>query len=53
MYDIIAAIIEHTWQSNYTSDQQYIYYICGALIVVLTVKFIDLIEKLFSHFWRG
>lgn len=53
MYDIIAAIIEHTWQSSYTSDQQYIYYICGALIVVLTVKFIDLIEKLFSHFWRG
>lgn len=53
MYDIISAIIEHTWHSNYTSDQQYIYYICGALIVVLTVKFIDLIEKLFSHFWRG
>lgn len=53
MYDIISAIIEHAWQSQYTSDQQYIYYICGALIVVLTVKFIDLIEKLFSHFWRG
>lgn len=53
MYDVIAEIINHTWQSNYTSDQQYIYYIAGALIIVLTVKFIDLIEKLFSHFWRG
>lgn len=53
MYEVIEQIISHTWQSNYTSDQQYIYYICGALVVVLTVKFIDLIEKLFSHFCRG
>lgn len=53
MYDVIEQIISHDWVSNYTTDQQYIYYICGALIIVLTVKFIDLIEKLFSHFWRG
>ena len=53
MYDVIEQIISHAWVSNYSNEQQYIYYICGALIIVLTVKFIDLIEKLFSHFWRG
>lgn len=52
MYAIIENIINHTWQSNYTSDQQYIYYICGALIIVITVVVIDLIYRIFSHFWR-
>lgn len=53
MYDIIDSIIAHTWQSNYTSDQQYIYYMCGCLIVIFTVVFIDLVYRVFSHFWRG
>lgn len=53
MYDIIYEIIGHSWQSNYTSDQQYIYNIAGALIILLTVVFIDMIYRTFSHFWRA
>ena len=53
MYDIVHNIINHTWQSNYTSDQQYIYYICGALIIIFTVVFVDLVYRVFSHFWSG
>lgn len=52
MYDLIAQIISHTWQSNYTSDQQYIYYIAGALIIVLTVAFVDLVKTTFAQFTR-
>lgn len=53
MYDIIYEIIGHSWQSNYTGDQQYIYYIAGALIILLTVVFVDMIYRTFSHFWRA
>lgn len=53
MYDLINEIIGHTWQSSYTSDQQYIYYIAGALIILLTVVAVDLIYRLFVHFWRA
>lgn len=53
MYDVIEAIIGHTWQSNYTSDQQYIYYICGTVLVILLVVFIDVIKQIFSRFTRG
>lgn len=53
MYAIIDNIISHSWESNYSSDQQYIYYMCGALIVIFSVVFIDLVYRVFSHFWRG
>ena len=53
MYDIISQIIGHTWQSNYTSDQQYIYYVCCALIPILAVVIIDFIKDIFSGFFRG
>lgn len=52
MYSIIEQIISHSWQTNYTSDQQYIYYIAGALIVVLTVAFVDLVKTTFQQFLR-
>lgn len=52
MYEVVEEIINHTWQSNYTSDQQYIYYICGALIVVLAAVLVDAIFDLFRRFWR-
>ena len=52
MYDIIENIIGHNWQSNYTSDQQYIYYICGALIMVMFAVIIDLTYRVFRRFWR-
>lgn len=53
MYEVIEQIIAHSWQSNYTSDQQYIYYIAGAVIILLVVVFVDMIYRTFSHFWRA
>lgn len=52
MYEIIRNIIDHSWITQNSGDQQYIYYICGCLIVILTVVFIDMIYRVFSHFWR-
>lgn len=48
MYDVVRQIIGHTWdESVYMSaEQQMIFYICGSLIVVLTVWILDAI----SHF---
>ena len=52
MYDIIYNIIGHVWESSSTSFQQIIFYGCMVLIIILTVTFIDLFYRLFSHFWR-
>lgn len=53
MYDVIRSIIDHTWQTNgATGDQSYIYYISGVVICVLLAVFIDLIYRVFRHFWR-
>ena len=52
MYDIINGIIDHSWSTG-SSEQQYIYYICGALIVLFSCVIIDLIYRIFSHFWRA
>ena len=53
MYDLIKNIISHTWDtgSYSSSEQQIIYYICGALIVVFASLVFDLIYRLFRHFW--
>lgn len=53
MYQVIENIIAHSWQSSYNGDQQYIYYICGALIVIFSMVFVDLVYRVFSHFWSG
>lgn len=46
MYDLIQAIINHVWDNTmYGSEQQYIYYTCGALIVIYSVFILD---KLFD-----
>ena len=54
MYDIIKNIVGHNWDtSNYSSsEQQIVYYICGTMIVILTVVFIDLVYRVFSNFWK-
>lgn len=52
MYDIVTDIIDHTWQSNYSNDQQYIYYICGTLIVLFAIVLLDGLFSIFRHFWR-
>lgn len=51
MYEIIDNIIGHSWTTN-TSEQSIIYYICGALIIMVVCVLIDLLYRLFSHFWR-
>ena len=54
MYDIIQQIINHTFQGNTGyGDQQYIYYVCCALIPILAVVFIDCIRGIFRGFFRG
>lgn len=54
MYDIIKALIDHTYETQYSGDQQYIYYIAGAMILLFSVVFIDLIYRVFrSIFYKG
>lgn len=50
MYDIIDQIISHNWDtSSYNStEQQVIYYISGALIIIFTSVFLDLIYRIFT-----
>ena len=52
MYSLIENLIDHEYVSNYGGDQQYIYMICGALIIVITAVVIDLIYRGISHFWK-
>ena len=55
MYDVVYNIIGHVWESgtSYNStQQQYIYFVCGCLIIIFSVVFIDLIYRVFRHFWR-
>ena len=52
MYDIISGIIDHGWTTG-SSDQQYVYYIVGAVICLLVVVFVDIIKDIFSGFFRG
>lgn len=51
MYNVIAQIINHTWVTN-DSAQQYIYYICGVVICVLLAVVVDMMYRVFRHFWR-
>ena len=53
MYDIIRNLINHTWQSNYTNDQQYIYYIDGTVIILFVVWVFDIFTQLVKAFRRG
>ena len=49
MYNIISGIIDHAWTTN-SSEQQYIYYTCAALIIVLTSVFIDMVVRILFRF---
>ena len=52
MYNIVSNLIDHAWISQNAGEQQYIYYICGALIVVIFAVLVDLVYRVFRHFWR-
>lgn len=51
MYELVERIISHSWTTG-SSDQQYIYYICGSLIILLTCVFVDMVYRIFRHCWR-
>lgn len=47
MYDLVKTIINHIWDySNATSttEQQLVYYICGAAILLFTIWILDRIS---------
>lgn len=53
MYDLIEKLIGHEWVSNYTGDQQYVYYIAGACILLFSTVFIDLIYRFIRGIFKG
>lgn len=46
MYNIIKTILDHVWETDYQSstEQQIVYYIAGALIVLFTIWILDRIS---------
>lgn len=52
MYDLISDIIGHVWTNTSGTEQSIIYYICGVVIIIILAVFIDILYRLFSHFWR-
>lgn len=50
MYNIIESFINHTWVSNYSGDQTYIYAFSIIVGIVLVVTVVDLISRLFGRF---
>lgn len=50
MYDIIFDIIGHEYVSNYSGDQQYIYYICAVLISMFSLILADSVRFVFRAF---
>ena len=52
MYDLISGLIDHNYVTG-DSMQQYVIYISGALIVVLTAVVLDTVCRVFYHFLSG
>lgn len=51
MYDLIKGIIDHTYQTQTAGDQQYLYYICGAVIIICFIWALDVLRGIFH--WRA
>lgn len=52
MYDLIYNLIDHSYATG-DSMQQYVIYICGALILMLTAVFLDTVCRVFYHYLSG
>lgn len=54
MYDIIQTIIDHVWQSEgFTiTEQQTIYYICGAIIICVMLWILDAVSAFIINIGR-
>lgn len=48
MYEVISDIINHDWVTQGAGEQQYIYYICGAVIVVFFAIALDFLYRIIS-----
>lgn len=51
MYSVISNIIEHVWTSG-SSEQSYVYSICGAIIVLCFIFCLDFLSQIFKSFRR-
>ena len=51
MYSVISEILGHAFE-NVDSGESCIAYISGAIIIVLTAVFVDMVYQTFSRFWR-
>lgn len=51
MYDVIGNIIQYSGSNSALYDE-FAFNCSGALIIVLTVVFVDLLYRVFRHFWR-
>lgn len=50
MFDIIFDLIG--FPEGYSGlDPQLLLYVCGALAIILVCVFVDLLYRIFSHFW--
>lgn len=51
MYELVAELIGHTWDTSQYSntEQQYIYSICGVIIIVVLVVLVRWIDKIFMR----
>jgi hypothetical protein len=53
MYDLISDVINHNWiTTGGSGEQTYVYAVACIVLVVLLVKFIDLVESVFHRFTR-
>lgn len=52
MFEAIFNILGLTFEAG-TPEFQAVLFACLALIIILTCIFIDMIYRVFSHFWRG
>lgn len=55
MYNLIQELIAHTWNntSGSTTEQQIIYYICGAIIIIFSITVLDLLYRVFRSILKG
>lgn len=52
MYEVICNILGCPIEVG-SAAYDAVIFACLALIIILTIVFIDMIYRVFSHFWRG
>lgn len=52
MYGLIDSIINHDWITQGASEQQYIYYISGAVIILTIVFLYDVFKQFMLNIFK-